>query len=45
MYGWSMFKDARPDIEDLTVRSEKISRQLYAWIESSGGPGFAVSAI
>lgn len=33
MYGWSMFKDAGPDIENLTVRSEKISRQLYAWIE------------
>jgi four helix bundle protein len=33
MFGWSMFQDARSEIESLTVRSENISKQLYAWIE------------
>ncbi len=32
--GWSKFSDLKSQIADLRGRSERISKQLYGWIES-----------
>lgn len=32
--GWKAFGDLKSHISDLTGRSEKISRQIYGWIEN-----------
>ncbi|MBI4523769.1 MAG: four helix bundle protein [Deltaproteobacteria bacterium] len=32
--GWKAFEDFKSQISDLTARCEKISKQLYGWIES-----------
>ncbi len=32
--GWDTFSDFRSQITDLRTRSERISKQLYGWIES-----------
>ncbi len=36
--GWSNFSNLKSQISDLINRSEKISRQLYGWIENLNAP-------